>query len=295
MVYLPQYGSSASTILFKYWGQWRRTARILREETPDVVFVMTPPLFAAFPALLYAWRYRARVVLDAHTAAFLHPRWRHLQWLQRWLCRRSATTIVHNAHLAELVRRAGAVPTIISDVPVVYAEIEPFARSEAFTVVVVCSFNYDEPIEAMFAAAALVPDMQFFVTGNPKYLSAELAGRMPANMHLTGFVSTAAFGGLLTSADAVMTLTTRDHTMLRGAYEAIYQGTPVVVSDWPVLREFFSDGALHVDNSASGIAAALGTMRARSSEFRAGARRLRERKLMAWRETRQTLLERIES
>jgi glycosyltransferase involved in cell wall biosynthesis len=294
MVYLPQYGSRASTILFKYWGQWRKTARILRDERPDVVFVMTPPLLASFPAFLYAWRRGARVVLDAHTAAFLHPRWRYLQWLQRWLCRRSATTIVHNAHLADLVHRAGAVPTLVPDVPVVYHEVEPFARPEAFTVVVVCSFNYDEPVEAMCAAAALVPDTQFFVTGNPKHLSAELKERMPPNMRLTGFVSTAAFGGLLTSADAVMTLTTRDHTMLRGAYEAIYQGTPVVVSDWPILREFFNEGALHVDNTAPSIAAALRTMQARTTEFRAGARRLREHKLSAWRETRQALLQRIE-
>jgi glycosyltransferase involved in cell wall biosynthesis len=293
MVYLPQYGSRGSTILLKYLGQWRATARILREDRPQVVFVMTPPLFASLPAFLYAWRHGARVVLDAHTAAFLHPRWRHLQWLQRWLCRRSATTIVHNEHLAEVVRSAGAVPTIVPDVPVVYGEVEPFAKPEAFTVAVVCSFNYDEPVEAILAAATLVPDMQFFMTGNPKHLSAELKSRMPSNVRLTGFLSTAAYGGLLTSADAVMTLTTRDHTMLRGAYEAIYQGTPVVVSDWPILREFFSEGAQHVDNSAEGIAVALRSMQARPAEFREGARRLREHKLAAWRVTRRALLERI--
>lgn len=293
MVYRPEYGSKPSTILFKYWGQWRETARILRRERPDVVFVMTPPLFAALPAFLYAWRHGGRVVLDAHSAAFMHPRWRHLQWLQRWLCRRAATTIVHNAHLAEVVRAAGAVPTIVPDVPVEYAEIEPFSRPADFTVVAVCSFNYDEPIAEMLAAASLTPDIQFYMTGNPKHLSAELKSKMPSNVQLTGFVSTAAFGGLLTSADAVLTLTTRDHTMLRGAYEAIYQGTPVVVSDWPILREFFSDGAQHVDNTPAGIAAALRAIQARPTEFRDGARRLRERKLAAWRDTRNALLQRI--
>lgn len=293
MVYRAQFGSRPSTILFKYWGQWRETTRILLAERPDVVFVMTPPLFAALPAFVYTWRHGGRVVLDAHSAAFLHPRWRYLQWLQRWLCRRSATTIVHNAHLADLVRGAGAVPTIVPDVPVEYAEIEPFAKPAAFTVVAVCSFNYDEPIAEMLAAAALVPEMQFYMTGNPKHLSAELKRAMPPNVRLTGFVSTAAFGGLLTSADAVMTLTTRDHTMLRGAYEAIYQGTPVVVSDWPILREFFSDGAQHVDNTPASIASALRAIRARQGEFRDGARRLRARKLAAWRDTRLMLLQRI--
>ena len=50
-----------------------------------------------------------------------------------------------------------------------------------------------------------------------------------------------------------MTLTTRDHTMLRGAYEAIYQGTPVIVSDWALLRESFPEGAAHVENTAKAI------------------------------------------
>jgi glycosyltransferase involved in cell wall biosynthesis len=295
MVYLPEYGSRPSTILFKYLGQWKLTARILREECPDVVFVMTPPLFASLPAFLYAWRRGARVVLDAHTAAFLHPRWRHLQWLQRWLCRRSATTIVHNAHLAGLVRSAGAVPTIVPDVPVVYGEIEPFARPAACTVAVVCSFNYDEPVEAILAAAALVPDIQFFMTGNPKHLSADLKTRLPANVRLTGFLSDAAYGGLLTTADAVMTLTTRDHTMLRGAYEAIYQGTPVIVSDWPILRESFTEGALHVDNSPAAIAEAVRTVRRRLTDLREGARRLRDRKIAAFDETRRAILARIET
>ncbi len=172
-------------------------------------------------------------------------------------------------------------------------DIEPFDKPSAFTVVAVCSFNYDEPMAEMFDAAALVPDVRVFMTGNPKHLSAEIKAKMPANVTLTGFVSTAAFGGLLTHADAVMTLTTRDHTMLRGAYEAIYQGTPVIVSDWPILRRFFDDGAHHVDNTAAGIAAAVREMQARPDEFRDGARRLRERKLTAWRKTRQAILDRI--
>jgi len=81
-----------------------RTARILRRERPTAVFVMTPPVFAALPAFRYARRHGACVVLDAHTAAFLHPRWRRFQWLQRALCRKAATTIVHNEHMAGLVR-----------------------------------------------------------------------------------------------------------------------------------------------------------------------------------------------
>ena len=271
MIYLPQFGSRASTVLFKYVGQWFRTSRVLSVERPDAVFVMTPPVFAALPAFWYAWRHRKAVVLDAHTAAFLHPRWRRLQWLQRWLCRRAATTIVHNTHLANLVREIGAHATPVPDVPILYESIVPLERPSTTVVAVVCSFNYDEPIPAILDAARLLPDVRFMVTGNPRHLAPELAAHVPSNVTLTGFLTVPAYGGLLTAADMVMSLTTRDHTMLRGAYEAIYQGTPVIVSDRPLLRTAFSDGAVHVDNTAEQIARAVRTVCADRTGFRAGA------------------------
>jgi glycosyltransferase involved in cell wall biosynthesis len=293
MIYLPQFGSRPSTVLFKYIGQWIRTAHVLRDERPDVVFVMTPPLFAALPAFWYAWRRGKHVVLDAHSAAFLHPRWRRFQWLQRALCRRAATTLVHNAHLAEVVRRMDAHATLVSDVPVVYESIEPFARPAAFTVGVVCSFNPDEPVAQIVDAARRLPEVRFFITGNPKYVPAELATGLPANVALTGFLSVPAYGGLLAAVDVVMSLTTRDHTMLRAAYEAIYQGTPVIVSDWPLLREAFDEGAAHVDNTAAGIADAIRRVRKDCAAFREGARRLRERKLHRWIDTRAGIIARL--
>jgi glycosyltransferase involved in cell wall biosynthesis len=289
MVYEGQLGSQASTILWKYWLQARTTARILRQEQPEVVFVMTPPLVAALPAFWYAWRRGAHVVLDAHSAAFMHPRWRWFQWLQRWMCRRAATTLVHNEHIAALVTRAGAHSTLVPDVPVVYERSEVFPRPQAFTVAVVCSFNYDEPLPAIIEAATQLPDVRFFVTGNPKHLDASLKSRLPDNMTLTGFLSDEAYGSLIAGADAVLTLTTRDHTMLRGAYEAIYQGTPVIVSDWPLLKEAFPEGAIHVDNTPPSIAAAVDAIRRQPEVFRAGAVRLAAAKLERWSVTKRRL------
>jgi glycosyltransferase involved in cell wall biosynthesis len=295
MVYLPQFGSRASTIALKYIGQWRMTSRILRDERPDAVFVMTPPLFAALPAFWYAWRRGARVVFDAHTAAFLHPRWRHWQWLQRALCRRAATTIVHNEHQAALVRGLGAHATVVQDVPIVYSKVERFVNPGSPVIAAVCSFNYDEPIAAILAAARLAPDVRFLMTGNPKHLSAELKAGLPPNVTLTGFLSDEAYAGLVSSADAVMTLTTRDHTMLRAAYEAVYQGTPVIVSNWDLLRRAFDEGAVHVDNSPEEISAAVRRIAAEGASLREGARRLRERKLQQWAQTRAEIAARLSS
>ena len=313
MVYAASLGSRPATILFKYLAQWFETSRILRRERPDITFVMTPPVFAALPAFWYAWRHGKQVVLDAHTAAFLLPRWRHFQPLQRLLCRRATTTLVSNEHLGDVVRRGGGHATLVPDVPVVFdlgsgreslvfscsgtgsdREKTSDSRPDPFVVACVCSFDYDEPVQEMFAAAARLPAVQFFMTGNPGKLGAA-ARTCPANVTLTGFLSTERYGGLLASADAVLVLTTYDHTMLRGAYEAIYQGTPVIVSDWPLLRDAFPEGAIHVDNTAHGIAEAIRTMQAASGEYRAGAARLREHKLQEWRQTRAAILARIMS
>lgn len=282
MVYAPRFGSRASTILLKYATQWIETSRILAREKPDAVFVMTPPVFAALPAFVYAWRHKKKVVLDAHSAAFMHPRWRWLQWLQRVLCRRAATTLVHNPHIASLVSCAGGTTTLVPDVPIVFSTIEHVARPPGFLVAAVCSFNYDEPIAAIWGAAERLPDVVFFVTGNARHLDDELVAKRPPNVHLTGFLSDQAYGGLLTDADAVLTLTTRDHTMLRGAYEAIYQGTPVIVSDWGLLRDSFPEGAVHVSNTSEAIARGIASMRACYQDFRAGAARLREAKRRRW-------------
>ena len=293
MVYAARFGSHPLTIALKYAVQWLETARILRREQPDSVFVMTPPVFAAVPAFLYAWRRGKRVVLDAHTAAFLLPRWRHFQWLQRYLCRQAATTLVSNEHLGKVVEAAGGHATLVPDVPVLFPNREKFPRPERFTVAVVCSFDYDEPVAEIFGAAARLPSVQFFVTGNPRKVSAELMARKPENLTLTGFVSTELYGGLLSDADAVLVLTTFDHTMLRGAYEAIYQGTPVIISDWSILREAFPEGAVHVDNTVESIAAAVETIAARPEHFRRGALRLREQKLARWDATRRAIISRI--
>jgi glycosyltransferase involved in cell wall biosynthesis len=160
-------------------------------------------------------------------------------------------------------------------------------------VAVVCSFNYDEPIEAILNAAARLPDVQFYMTGNPRDLRAELASIVPSNVKLTGFLSDADYGGLLTHADVVMTLTTRDHTMLRGAYEAIYQGTPVIVSDWPLLRAAFDAGTVHVDNSAEQIVSAVREVQADYGRLKSGAAELRLRKLDEWEKRRQAILHRL--
>jgi glycosyltransferase involved in cell wall biosynthesis len=295
MVYWKALGSSPLTVWLKYIGQALRTWRLLAADRPDVVFVMTPPVFAPLAVWIYRSVGRCRLVMDAHTAAFLHPRWRYFQWLQAWLSRRAVTTIVHNVHLKEVVERAGGHATLVADIPVRFDAIGAYPLRPGFNLGVVCSFNPDEPTEAMFAAAAQLPDVTFHVTGNPDAVPPRLRAALPPNVVLTGFLPTDRYAALLCTAQGVMALTTRDHTMLRGAWEAIYQGTPVIVSNWDLLRREFDEGALHVDNTPEDIVRAVNALRRDPAGYRAGAESLRRRKDARWRATREALRARISS
>jgi glycosyltransferase involved in cell wall biosynthesis len=294
MVYWGWLGSRPATVWLKYLGQTLSTWRLLLREHPDVVFVMTPPPVAILPVYAYCALRRARYVVDAHTGVFVTRRWRRFQDLQFWLCRRAATTIVTSEHLAELVRSRGAGATVVPDVPVHYRVTAAAAETAEFTVVFVTSFDRDEPIAEMVEAARRLPQISFVMTGDSTSGAQTLPADLPANLTLSGFLETTAYGRLLHSAGVVIALTTDDHTMQRGAYEAIYQGTPVIVSDTELLRRAFDGGAVHVDNSPGAIVDAVLQIRADRPSYKAAAARLRERKTCQWQQTKALLLELVQ-
>ena len=293
MVYLNWLGSNIFTVWLKYLGQCLKTICILVTERPEAIFVMSPPVFAVFAVFLYARCTRTPYIIDAHTAAFLHPRWKHWQPFQHFLARHAATTIVTNDYLATHVRSGGGHVTIVRDVPVVYRESEEFSVSDAFSVAVICSFNYDEPIDEIFKAASQLPDVQFYMTGDPKFLDQKLARNIPSNITLTGFLPDSSYGCLLKRSHVILTLTTRDHTMLRGAYESVYQGTPIIISDWKILKDTFEMGVIHVDNSSESIVHAVEEMRRNYKKYKNEVAIMRERRYEQWEKSKGKIVETV--
>ena len=282
MVYAPQWGSRRSTILFKYLSQTLQTLWLLVRRRPSVVFVMAPPVVACAPVWLYCLCTGASFVIDAHTGAFLHRRWLKLQWLQRFFSRRALATVITNRHLQEMVEAWGARATIVSDVPVYFSRPVPMKLGGTCNMVLVSSFDRDEATDEFLEAAAAVPEVQFHVTGDHSTLPQKVLASTPVNVRFTGFLSDEEFVGLLTACDAVIALTTDDHTMQRAAYEAIYLGKPVVTSDFGILRESFPEGAIHVKPTASAIADGIRQMAHQRERLRQEALQLREAKLRRW-------------
>jgi glycosyltransferase involved in cell wall biosynthesis len=177
-----------------------------------------------------------------------------------------------------MVEQWGGRSVIMSDIPIEHDQHYPRATLKAGSVVVVSSFMFDEPTAEIWAAARLTPEVDYYVTGNPKKVPAKLRDTQPENVHLTGFVPTDEYFGLLSAAAAVMVLTTRDNTMQRGAYEALSLEQPIITSNWKILRDSFGEAAVYVDNTPDGIAAGVRRVLADLQGFKEAARKQRRRR-----------------
>lgn len=220
---------------------------------PNLVFVQNPPIFSALFTWVYCAITRSSLIIDSHTDALQSKVWNWSLPLHRFLSRRAKVTLVTNDYLAQVVRNWGANSQIIVDVPSKLPQGKVYPLKYAFNIAMVSSFAPDEPLDEVFEVAKSLPEIGFYITGNPAWGAKQIPDPLPANVHLTGFLSDEEYYGLLRSTQAVMALTKKNYTMQRGACEAVWLGQPIITSNWPVLREAFHKGTIHVDNTPSGI------------------------------------------
>jgi glycosyltransferase involved in cell wall biosynthesis len=282
-----------------WWASWRKyprqgvsTLRLLLARRPRVVFVQSPPSFAAWVATWYGVATRAAIVIDAHSDAFERSIWTRPRWATRLVARAAVATIVTNEHWAQLVRAWGGRAITVPSIPTDFAAGLYPPLAPGHNVAVVNTWASDEPLGALLGAATLLPGVTFHVTGRDDRV-ASLRQRIPGNVRFTGFLPEATYHGLLRAADAVVCLTTRDHTMQNGACEALSHETPIVTSDWDVLREYFDTGTVHVDNTQEGIARGIAHLLANLNDYESGVRELRARRQREWEVTRDRLIQLI--
>lgn len=264
---------------FKYVLQTLATLRQLWRDKPEVILVASPPVFAVIPVWFYCVFTSSRFGIDAHTGVFDDPRWTWLLPLTRFLARSAATTIVTNAFLAETVQRWGAQVVVIGDVPVEFPRVQPAQLGNGSHVAVINTFSQDEPLDEVLAAAYSLPQVTFHITGNQKHARHQYKLVPPSNVRFTGWLSEEDYASLLLAADLAMCLTTHDHTMQRGAYEAMALEKPLITSDWELLRRTFCRGTIHVRNTATEIAAAVLRCVSERPLLTAGMRQLRDERL----------------
>lgn len=231
-----------------------RTLRILFTERPAFVFAQSPPVFCPAAALLYCSVTGSKLVVDAHTQARI---WSLFESLTRRVLKRAAAVLVSNeeerARLAEQSIRAFVLSDPIPNLT--FANVTPLSLPG---IAMVASFSDDEPLVEVIEAAVKLPHVHIYVTGDPRFGRRSHLAASPPNVHYTGFLDYDNYLALLRSVDAVMVLTKKNNTMLSGAGEALAVGTPLITSNWSVLRNYFDRGAVHIGNTAEQIVAAVG-------------------------------------
>jgi glycosyltransferase involved in cell wall biosynthesis len=259
----------------KYVLQALRTLWLMARDRPSLVLVANPPVIAPLVVWLVSNLLRYRFIIDAHSGAFQHARWAWSLALQRFLTRRALATIVTNDHMAGIVGSWGGRAVKVQDLALPLDPGGAARPSGPFHVVFICTHSVDEPVAQVVEAARRLPDVRFSFTGDPSYAPRGFRESLPANIRLTGFIPEEDYLALLRGADTILVLTSEDHTMQRGAYEAVALEKPLITSDWPLLREVFSRGTLHVDNSAAGIAEAVRRVQSDGAAFQKEIRLLK--------------------
>jgi glycosyltransferase involved in cell wall biosynthesis len=278
----------------RYMVQAWRTWCVLCQERPDIVFVQNPPIFSVLLCSFYVCLYHSQYVIDSHTGAFLSSNWRWSLPLHRMLSRKALVTIVHNKSQEKIIKDWGCRSYVLIDPVSDYPIGEVFTFHGDFSVVVVSSFKDDEPIDIVFEAACRLNGVSFYFTGEPDRLDPYLLMRKPGNCHLTGYLPYEQYVGLLRGADAIMVLTTRDQTLLSGAFEAVSLQKPLILSDWPILRDYFTTGTVYVPNTIEGIQEGIQRAQCEQVELQKGIvhlhQQLHDRWKKGYKELRELLL-----
>ena len=270
-----------------------RTVALLLKHRPRVVFVQNPSMVLASLVVFWSLCSKSLSVVDRHTTFLLNRTSGITPWLiaframHRFTLRYADVTIVTNAHLAQLVREAGGNPVVLPDkLPTLAAakDVPSLIGRGLKNVLLISSFADDEPISEVVDAMSLIRhprEVHLFISGRVKISFSRLVATAPTNVTFTNYLSEADYVSLVQTVDVVVALTTSDHTMLCGCYEAVAAGKPLVTSDKEVLREYFT-AALFADNSAAGIAAAIDAALGELEQRGCLMRELREELVPAW-------------
>ena len=266
----------------KYGYQAVQTLRLLFRKRPKIVFVQSPPSLAVLFVYIYCALTNSRYLVDAHSAALLLPYWTRPVWLHSFLARQAVTTIVTNEHFQNTINAWGGSAFILRDIPTTFPLADAYRLNGNFSVVVVNTFSTDEPLQEVLEAAANLDGIQFYVTGKKSGAGQAVLAEVPGNVHLTDFLPAESYYALLNASQAVMCLTRRNHTMQRGACEALSLGKPIITSDWPLLRMYFHKGTVHVPNTSDGIRQGVLRMKKHYGLFQAEIKALQIEQQQEW-------------
>jgi glycosyltransferase involved in cell wall biosynthesis len=240
----------------RYLVQAIKTWAILLKKRPRVVHVTNPPIFAPLTVFLYSRLFGAAYIMDTHSPALYSHKWGWTLPLQRLMARGALVNITDQDRFKKMFEDWGAKAIILPKPPgkqrrstLQTLPLDP----GCFCVTVVNTFGPDEPLLPIFEAAVHLTEVHFYVLGNTRLADKALLASAPPNITFTGYLHKEEYWEQLLRSDAVMTLTTYPYSLLAGGQDGMIVGKPLILSEQPVLQDYFTKGAVFVDNTARGI------------------------------------------
>lgn len=254
---------------------------IALRQRPDFIVAQAPPLYSALTALLL----RIPYIVDAHNPVFQNVGGR-ISWgklpLSGWLIRNASAVIVHNNGILHEARKAYPQVSFFN-IPDPLVPIRATnAHRIANQIMVICSFDPDEPIGILLESIAALPAYTFVITANPSKLTQHARSKLEGlpNVKLTGFLSNEDYQAYLCGSAAALVLTNKDLIQPSGACEALSSDTQLIISRTSLIEELFGDWAILVENTAPSIVSAISALVPRELDL-SDARRTWNRKVAA--------------
>ena len=248
----------------RYLVQCWKTWRLLERERPAFVIIQSPPIFAPLAVALWCklrGRRQVSYILDCHPSTFYNRRWRWAFPLLRLLARKAVVSLLCNEDAQHFLSRWQANYIFLPDgLPDLRAASQEIPVQGEKNIAVISAFAHDEPVDTLFQAARLTPDVTFYLTGRTDGMPGELLASKPDNIVLTGFLRGSTYNGLLQNVQGIMILAVMITTLSCGAFEALSLAKPSIVSDLPEQRRWFSNGFIMVENAPEDIAQAVTTL-----------------------------------
>jgi glycosyltransferase involved in cell wall biosynthesis len=235
--------------IFKAW----KTLSLFLRLRPDVIWVQLPPNPLLHLAHLYKALLSQKVIIiaDCHNATLRSP------WIKFpgtvSLLNSCDIVLIHNDAVKEqaLMNGVGCQHLYVLETPPASVENPKIENQELFShpwILCPCSFNQDEPIQAILDAARLAPEITFVLSGKvSRAKGIHDLSNIPSNVILPGFLPTAEFNSLLCNTDIVLGLTKLEGIQLSVANEAVGCGKPMVLANTKILNELFYKGAIYVN------------------------------------------------
>jgi glycosyltransferase involved in cell wall biosynthesis len=211
-----------------------------------------------------------KYVIDTHGGYFDDMKFQILPNLRKKIMEHALFHIVTNDFHKKIVESGNGKATVLG----VLIERDDSVKKHDFenekSFLWIASYSPDEPLEIVFDVARNMPDANIYITGNIKKAPKPFLEKCMKykNIILTGFLPEEKFLSYLKGSTAVIALTTLDNTMQRGAYTALSYNVPIITSNWNLLRENFSKGTVHIDNTASALEQAMRRVCDHNDRFR---------------------------